>query len=83
MALQKSSICCRRATLGMRSLEASLAFVRGLVRWSTSHRSMAVRSYVWPSVVTTGSSIISEVMAQMNAEGTEAFWYEGEGGTRS
>eukprot|EP00964_Phaeocystis_antarctica_P102141 scaffold67542_cov63-Phaeocystis_antarctica.AAC.4 len=43
--------------------------VSGEVSWSLSQYSMACRSYVCPSCVTTGSSMSSCVMGQMNAAG--------------
>ena len=45
------------------------SLVFGDVWWSASHRSMFLRSYVWPSIAMTGSRINSMEIGQTSASG--------------
>ena len=57
----------RTSTLGVSPKCSNGSPVSGEVSCSSSHRSMAPRSYVWPSEVNTGSSISSAVMGQRSS----------------
>ena len=57
-------------TLSTSILEGSGLPVAGEVSWLRSHASMAERSYVWPSMVKTGSVISSLVIGQTSDEAT-------------
>mmetsp|Transcript_7184 Transcript_7184/g.17864 ORF Transcript_7184/g.17864 Transcript_7184/m.17864 type:complete len:328 (-) Transcript_7184:153-1136(-) len=62
----------RRRWHGISCLLSSSRPVSGEVLWFSSHCSMALRSYVWPSIVLTGSVMISAVIEHMNSLGTSA-----------
>ena len=51
-------------------LQGSGLPVAGEVSWLRSHASIAARSYVWPSMVKTGSVISSFVIGQTSDEAT-------------
>jgi hypothetical protein len=59
LASLNAAIWERRRKFGMRALELSGSFVIGDVLFDCSQYSMADRSYVWPSHVTTGSAMSS------------------------
>ena len=63
------SIADRKEWFGVSWIEGSTRFVFGLVRRTRSHSVMALRSYVWPSTVHTGSVITSCVIGQTNDSG--------------
>mmetsp|Transcript_4954 Transcript_4954/g.10437 ORF Transcript_4954/g.10437 Transcript_4954/m.10437 type:complete len:250 (+) Transcript_4954:418-1167(+) len=69
LASTNSRIWVRRWMLGITALDSRASLVMGDVSWVVSQSSMALRSYVWPSMVTTGFVMRSQVMAQKKCSG--------------
>ena len=68
LLLRHASIVLRRAWLGANVVDANCWPVRGEVVLCRNHSSIFARSYVCPSTVLTGSTIILNVMGHSRVE---------------